>query len=176
MKNICDFKDIHTHNLKAGPDAIINLPWRSSLPPEGYFSAGIHPWDTSKVSSEDLAWVESLSKDPRVVAIGEAGLDALRGASLPEQEAIFRRHVELSERAGKPLIIHAVRTLHHIIRLRKELRPSQRWIIHGFRGKPDLARQLLDAGIDISLGMRFNPDTENIIPADRLFRESDEDY
>ena len=48
------------------------------------------------------------------------------------------------------------------------------WIIHGFRGKPQLAQQLLNKGFYISLGEKFNPETVSIIPVDRLLFETDE--
>lgn len=173
MRAITEFKDIHTHNLDAGDDAVINLPWGSDLPKEGYYSIGIHPWDAGAASDDDFDRMLDLAQNDRVVAIGETGLDALRGPSLSEQERVFIKHIKISEKVGKPVIIHAVRTLHDIIRLRNKLRPAQRWILHGFRGKPALARQLLGAGIDISLGRIYNPETLAVIPSEHLFQETD---
>ena len=115
------------------------------------------------------------ASDPRVDAIGEAGLDALRGGDILYQEETFKKQVEISEQLGKPMIIHCVRAFDRLLRLRKELRPSQLWIVHGFRGKPELARQLVDAGCAISLGKKFNPDVRAIVPPQLLFRESDND-
>lgn len=108
------------------------------------------------------------------MAIGESGLDRLRGASLDRQEAIFRRQVAISESVGKPMILHVVKAFPEIMRLRRELSPAQPWVIHGFRGKPQLAAELLREGFYISLGERFNRETAEIIPADRLFVETDE--
>lgn len=173
MREITEFKDVHTHNLSAGEDAVINLPWGREVPDSGYYSVGIHPWDSAGVSEADFDRLLDFARSDRVVAIGETGMDALRGPSLPEQERVFIRHIEISEKLGKPMIIHAVRTLHDIIRLRKQLRPSQRWIIHGFRGKPALAEQLIDAGIDISLGKKYNSETLAVIPPEHLFRDTD---
>ncbi len=169
-------KDAHTHNLMAGPDAIINLPRDAgqSLRPDRFYSVGVHPWDT--LEPFDLEAISACAESQQVLAIGECGLDALRGAPLQRQEEIFRWHVRLSERLGKPLIIHAVRTLQRIIELRKELKPAQRWIVHGFRGKPQLAEALIRSGIDISIGTKHNPEALSVIPADRLHHETDEDY
>lgn len=173
MRAITEFKDIHTHNLDAGEDAIINLPWGTHVPESGYYSVGIHPWDAGKVSDDDFDRLFDYAQNDRIVAIGETGLDALRGPSLADQERVFIKHIKISEKVGKPVIIHAVRTFHDIIRLRKKLRPAQRWIIHGFRGKPALARQLIDAGIDISLGKIYNPETLAVVPPEHLFRDTD---
>ncbi|MDE6655144.1 MAG: TatD family hydrolase, partial [Muribaculaceae bacterium] len=68
---------------------------------------------------------------------------------------------------------HIVRAFPEIIRLRRQEQPTQRWIIHGFRGKPELARELLRHGFDISIGREFNTASAAIIPPDRLFHETD---
>ena len=80
----------------------------------------------------------------------------------------------LAEEVQKPLILHCVKAYDRLIALRKEMKPQQAWILHGFRGKPQQAEQLIKAGFHISLGEKFNPDSARIIPADRLFIESDE--
>ena len=74
----------------------------------------------------------------------------------------------------KPLIIHCVKAFDSIIALHKEYRPQQAWIIHGFRGKPQLAEQLTRAGLSLSLGEHFNEESARIILAEKLFIESDE--
>ncbi len=168
---LADFEDVHTHNLDAGPRAIINLPESAPVPAEGFYSVGVHPWNSAR--PELMEWVREAALHPRVVAIGETGLDALRGAPLEVQEQLFRQHVLLSERVRKPLIIHAVRTLQRLIELRRELRPSQPWVIHGFRGKPQLAQSLLRAGFSLSYGEKYNPESFALTPADRRYRETD---
>ena len=59
------------------------------------------------------------------------------------------------------------------MQLRRELKPGQRWVIHGFRRKPELARQLIDAGFDISIGTKHNIGVPAAVPAGRLFHETD---
>jgi len=162
--------DIHTHNPQAR-DAVINLEPGWQLRPDGLYSAGWHPWWALPA---DMKWVERMASDPRVVIIGECGVDKRRGAgSLDEQLALTRRHAAIAEREAKPLLLHIVGAWSEIIAMRRAIAPSQPWIIHGFRGKPQLARQLLDAGFDISLGLRYNPETPAVIPPDRLYRETD---
>lgn len=139
-----------------------------------FYSIGVHPWDTE--CPNDLEAIAQGAENPQIVAIGECGMDALRGAPAAKQEEIFRWHVALSERLGKPLIIHAVRTLQRMIELRRELKPTQRWIIHGFRGKPEMARVLIRAGFDISIGSRYNPAILPVVPQDRLHQETDTDF
>ena len=166
--------DIHTHDPARINSAIINITPDDEIIPGAIHSVGIHPWHTTKTTSEALSRLEALCSNPQVVAIGEAGLDALKGGDLNAQTELFTKQIELSETFQKPLIIHAVKTHQQIIALHKQMRPSQPWIIHGFRGKSQLAQTLLQQGFYISLGEKFNPDTATIIPDDRLLFESDE--
>ncbi|MDE6655267.1 MAG: TatD family hydrolase, partial [Muribaculaceae bacterium] len=129
--NITDFRDIHTHDLYAGSDSIINLPLHADVPEGGYFSVGVHPWDAPTATDADLAWIERMAENPRIVAIGETGIDKLRGGDMAKQLDILKRHIALSERLAKPLILHIVRAFPEIIRLRRQEQPTQRWIIHG---------------------------------------------
>lgn len=172
MKPITAFTNIHSHGTP-GEDCVVSLPFGAYVPDDGYFSVGVHPWDTGVCSPEDLARIDEQAARENVVAIGECGLDALRGAPLDVQERIFKHHIALSERLGKPLVIHAVRTLQRILELRKELHPRQRWIIHGFRGGKQLALSLLKTGIDLSFGLRYNPESYEATPPERRFHETD---
>lgn len=165
--------DTHTHNPEAGPEAIINIePDALPLPAAGRFSTGVHPWRSAEAAK---LWpmVEAIAADKRIVAIGECGIDRLRGADLKIQEELFMRHARLAERVGKPLIIHCVRAWGELLGAYRTIRPSQPWIIHGFRGGPALAHQLLNVGMHISLGEHFNRATAAIIPDDRLHIETD---
>ena len=177
--------DCHTHNPERWRDAIVSCrPWEfarlSADYPDAVFSVGVHPWDTASCDAagleRSLQMLEDIANDPRVVAIGEAGQDGLRGASDDVQETVLRRQIELSETVGKPLVIHCVRRYDRMLHLQREMRPQQPWIWHGFRGKPELARQILAASPRnyISLGERFNPIAAASIPSDRLLAETDE--
>ena len=173
--------DIHTHSPHPSTTAITSLsPWKHEAIKDepGFFSVGIHPWDTPDLPDDWEEKIREALSSPRVVAVGECGLDRLKGAASERQEEVFRHHIDLSEAAGKPLVIHLVKETDRFIRLLKEADGSQPWIIHGFRGKPQLLRQLLatPAGhpLHISIGQRFNPDTIRLIPSDRLLIETDE--
>ena len=165
--------DIHTHD-KSRTDAIINIYPNEEIIEGAYHSVGIHPWHTVDIDSSTIEKLSTLTAHPQVVAIGETGLDALKGASIEKQIEIFKLHVSLSEKYQKPLIIHCVKCFNEIIELKKTLHSTMPWIIHGFRGKPQLAQQLLDNGFYISLGEKFNIETASIIPTNRLLFETDE--
>lgn len=161
--------DIHTHNPLA-TDAVINLAPGMAMRPGALYSVGLHPW----WAVADFDWVENLADHPQVAMIGECGIDKLRGAHDPDtQLEVLRRHALLAERVGKPLLLHVVRGYGEVMKLYRELRPSVPWIIHGFRGKPQLAKQLTDMGIHISLGAKFNPGVPAVVPPAMLHRETD---
>lgn len=164
--------DIHTHI--PGPGAIVSTDPQTGLTdPSCLYSMGIHPWDAADTPQPDFEQLKQLCADQRIVAIGECGLDRLCDAPLQQQADIFRRQISISEQLQKPLIIHCVRAFDLLLAIHRETRPAQPWIIHGFRQKPALALQLLDRGLHLSLGPRFNPQTARFIPASRLLLETD---
>lgn len=163
--------DLHTHRLHH--NAIVAAEPTDTLI-DGYtYSMGIHPWHLSR--STDFSQLAELCADPRVAAIGECGLDTLTDAPLPLQKEIFLRHIEISEQLRKPMIIHCVRAHEPLIAIYRDVSPSQPWIIHGFRQKPSIASRLMDSGLYLSIGPRFNPETARMIPDDRLLIETDDD-
>jgi TatD DNase family protein len=110
-----------------------------------------------------------------VLAIGECGLDGLAKVPMEIQQKLFRWHYEWSERLERPMVIHCVRALDELMRLRREWKPSQVWIFHGFRGKPQQLKSLVSAGFYVSFGFRFNEESMRLCPAERLLLESDND-
>lgn len=172
--------DIHTHHPAPQPNGVVDVSFMTrpelTLLEGQLYSAGIHPWDTRKeIAEEDWQKLEELLRDPRFVAVGEAGVDLSgRGGMMFRQLQVFRRQIELSEQLHKPLIVHCVKAEDVICGLIRDLRPTQPWVIHGFRKKPAAAEQLLRAGCYISMGEHFNPDTLAAVPRDRLLAETDE--
>ena len=73
--------------------------------------------------------------DPKI----EGSESLSRNEIIEAQTTLLTFHISISERLSKPLILHIVKAYPEIIALRKSLRPAQPWIIHGFRGKPQLA-------------------------------------
>ena len=121
-----------------------------------------------------LGILQELVKDKRVIALGEVGLDKLKGPSLEFQTSIFRKEIELSEKVGLPVVIHCVRAFNELLQLHKELKPEQPWVIHGFRGKKEVAEMLLKAGFYLSFGDSFQDTALCTVPLNRLFIETDE--
>lgn len=165
--------DCHTHNPNS-LNAIYNLSVGNTPYKEGYYSIGVHPWEADinqNISINDLIFCAS---SENVVAIGETGIDTIKGGDIDTQKSLFIKHIEVSETLKKPVMLHVVKAWQQIIEIRRLIKPSQIWIAHGFRGKPQLAKELLKHGICISLGEHFNIETATTIPDEMLLTESDE--
>ena len=166
--------DIHTHNVNAENALISVAPDMLPLHSTNCYSVGLHPWDTVSVADSDLETLKTAAIQNNVYAIGECGIDKLRGASIEIQKKMFEYHIQLSEDLCKPLIIHQVKSLDEIFFYRKKYSPSQRWLIHGFRGNLLTAKQLLNAEIEFSLGSKYVSEILQIMPMKSLFLESDD--
>lgn len=180
-----EFYDVHTHQIFLEDiddpyhSCIFDVyPLEFEVAKESYdrhaFSCGIHPWHTED-SDTQMAYLNEIAPNPRIIAIGETGLDRLKGPSFEVQTAVFKKHIALSEKLRKPVIIHCVKAWEELIQVRKETRPTQPWIIHGFRGKPELTKRLIREGFLFSIGDHINVESMQLIPVDSLFCETDED-
>lgn len=138
-------------------------------------SIGLHPWHI------DEGWKAQGYGDliprlnlPQVAAIGEAGIDRVRGGDIGLQLEAFEMQARLAKEVKKPLIVHCVKAFDEVIRLHKHDFPHEPWIIHGFRGKSEQAHQLLREGFFLSFGEHFNEEALRLCPLNRLLIESDE--
>jgi TatD DNase family protein len=149
-----------------------------------FFAAtvGVHPHECARVPEEDWARHEALARDPRVVAVGETGLDFHYDHSpRPVQEAAFRRSLAIARAAGKPVVVH-VREADEVCArvLREEGIPPAGGVIHCFTGDAPAARAYLDLGLYISVAgvVTFKTaepirEAVRIVPRDRLLVETD---
>jgi TatD DNase family protein len=150
----------------------------------GYFAAtvGIHPHDCARVPEEDWRAMEQAARDPRVVGVGETGLDFHYDHSPRDvQEASFRRSLRAAAAAGKPVVVHVREADDACLRiLREEGVPAAGGIIHCFTGDWPRARAYLDLGLFISVaGVVTFKAAEDLreavrnVPRDRLLVETD---
>lgn len=178
------FVDIHTHHVKNDDNLIqiVNLDLEQPCPKQGYYSYGIHPWALDKADfqiDEALNRLKENLQQPKVVALGEAGLDKMHKASFERQIELFERQTELSEALQKPMILHDVRSHNEIIALRKKHKAQQPWILHGFSGTEQVIKQLIGQGIYLSVGESLlHPERKiyksfKFIDLDYLFLETD---
>lgn len=173
---LMELLDIHTHYLSTGPgQAIQNVfPADFAPQPNQYYSVGYHPWYLSEDDSEDWNLLGAIIANPQVLAVGEAGLDKVTEVDYSVQKKAFVRQIEIAMQAGKPLIIHCVRSYNEVMEQKKAMKPTNPWIIHGFRGKKELAKQLTDHGIYLSYGFNYQKEALRATPLNMLFLETDE--
>ena len=168
--------DIHTHNPAPQPEALVCVGPENFNPVDGQlYSVGIHPWETENdITSEKWDLIESAAAHPQVRAIGECGIDRAKGGPLFRQMLVMKRQIELSEKLQKPLVIHNVKAHDVIIGMKKDIRPTQPWMVHGFRGKPSVAQMLADAGIYLSFGPLHNDESVITTPSELMLAETDD--
>ncbi|HHU75512.1 MAG TPA: TatD family hydrolase [Firmicutes bacterium] len=118
-----------------------------------YAAVGIHPHEAARVPEGYLQKLEDMAKHPKVVAIGEIGLDFFRNRSpRPEQREVFQAQLALARRINLPVIIHDREAHDEIVEtFEKEGLPEARGVIHCFSGDVALAKTLLDMGFYISI-------------------------
>ena len=172
-----DFFNIHTHITKHPESEILSADVLSfsSIGKNKYLSVGIHPWYLADNDAENQ--LESLRKaigNRQVVAIGECGLDKLKGPSMELQASVFRKEIALAEEHNLPMVIHCVKAYNELVQIKKSTHPQQPWIIHGFRGKEALAKECLQHGFHLSFGAYFQEDALRAVPVEKLFVETDE--
>jgi TatD DNase family protein len=180
-----DYIDIHTHGsgIIPGIYAVENLmAHEQRIPgdnPDLPSTYGIHPWHLDNRTLEHLiANVQSVASSPNLIAIGEAGFDKLRGPEIATQAKAFESQVIISEEFRKPLYIHCVRAWDELLPAHKRFRPKMPWLIHGFRGNPELAIQLISKGMYLSFWFDFiiRPEASKLVrslPVERIFLETD---
>jgi TatD DNase family protein len=153
----------------------------------GVFAAvGIHPNEAAAAGPDDWARVVELAADPRVVAIGETGLDRYRDRTPFEaQREWFARHLALAERRDLPVVIHCRDSQGDIIDQLSRLGRPVRGVLHSFTGDWEQARALLDLGLHLSFagmvtftnkGLEPLRATAARVPIDRLMIETDSPY
>ena len=152
-----------------------------------FASAGIHPNNAAQAAPGDWDTVKRLVTEPRVVGVGETGLDRhWDDTPFPMQQDYFARHLALSRATGKPLIIHCREAEADILAMLREdfdRHGPLHGVMHSFSGDASLAEATLAMGLYISFaGMVTYKNAENLrviaktIPADRLLVETDSPY
>ena len=168
--------DLHTHHKDRENNLFILNCTLENIEDARNISVGLHPWNIDEDWEQKMQQLSKLATAENVNAIGECGIDKLKsGASVETQIETLKAHIRLSEQLKKPLILHIVKGQDIIMRLHKETRPTQAWIIHGFRGKRDQAQQYISEGFYLSYGIKFNKEALLSTPIERLFIERDED-
>ena len=118
-------------------------------------AVGFHPCDVNAARMAEMDEIESLASEPEVVAIGETGLDAHwpENAPAPVQEEFLRRHIALSKKSGKPLVLHHRKAGERVAEiLEREGPPAAGGTFHCFAGDLALARRVIAMGFKVGIG------------------------
>lgn len=147
-----------------------------------YAAVGWHPVDAVDMTDEDLDWLEELAGHPRVVALGEMGLDYHWDKSPKDvQKDVFRRQIHLAKKVNMPIIIHDREAHDDIVDLLEEENAGEvGGIMHCFGGTAETAKRCMDMNFYISFGgpvtfknAKLPKEVSREIPMDRLLVETD---
>ncbi len=145
-------------------------------------SAGIHPHDVKDADASSLQKIEELLKHPRIVAIGEVGLDFFRDHSPREkQKEVLREFIRLHLKIQKPLVIHCRDAYEDlIVILKEEMKPPFQGVMHCYSSDKEMLKQLVDLGLYISFAGPLTYKKNDALreackacPRDRLLFETD---
>ena len=168
------FFDFHHHD--AGKNlGIYNLKF-NEIPPENYFSAGIHPDAVADDFEEKLNWLRDISAHKNCVAIGECGLDGLIDVDEKLQQKAFLAQIAIANSLQKPLIIHCMKRFSQLLQFRKIAKVPM--IVHGFNKRKSIGDDLLKSGFCLSFGksVLYNVNLQDFLkdfPSEKLFLETD---
>src|SRR5690625_477170 len=150
-----------------------------------YAAIGWHPVDAIDCTSDDLKWIESLTSHPKVVALGEMGLDYHWDKSPKDVQAdIFRQQIQLAKQLNFPIIIHNREATEDVIQiLQEENAAAVGGIMHCYSDSVAYVNPSLDMNFYISLGgpVTFKnaqdpKEVAKVVPSDRLLIETDAPY
>ena len=147
-------------------------------------AVGIHPTAAGRADPEDVSRLEEMLEHPRVVAVGETGLDYHHDESSPEQQKqMFRRHLELSAEHRMPTIVHSRKADEDTLDLLRGTEGPLTGVRHCFDGSLQTAEEFLDAGLHISFtalvtrgGHKKLKTAAQHVPEDRILVETDCPY
>jgi TatD DNase family protein len=154
--------------------------------PRVYAAVALHPTRADALDDDARAEIERLVAHPRVVAVGETGMDLywpgrLDGCAAPDvQREAFAWHIELAKRCGKPLMIHNREADTEVLDVLRAEGPPDVVIFHCFSSDSAMARSCVDAGWFLSLSgtvsfrnARALREAVPLIPAEQLLVETD---
>ena len=183
MSDPVPYIDFHNHAIWHQPDVIEVVSIHGAQQKnKKYYTIGYHPWWTDQpLTADQIKLIEdAYSNDPYCLGIGEFGLDKLKGASLEIQTTVMEQQLEIASKFHAPIVLHCVRAFERAFELRRKYNHFP-WVNHGFVRNKVLARQVLDAGMYLSLAPhhRMTPVFEEMlkyVPLDSVFIETDSAY
>lgn len=151
-----------------------------------FCSQGIHPHDSKDATELEWTKIRERAKNPKMVAVGEIGLDYYYNHSPHDvQKVVFRKQLELAVELDKPVIIHSRDADEDMVTFLEEFGPKlkRKGVVHSFSSGLELAKKALEAGFYLGFnGMITFPKADNVreavklCPLDRLLVETDSPF
>ncbi|MBD3184232.1 YchF/TatD family DNA exonuclease [Candidatus Poribacteria bacterium] len=146
-----------------------------------FASVGIHPHDAKMLNDEALAELRRMAENPKVVAIGETGLDYYRDLSpRPVQKKAFEKHIQMALEMDMPIIIHNRDAHKDTLEMLDTYSDSLKGVMHCFSGDVDFADKCIKLGLYVSFaGPVTYPKSDELrrvaafVPEDSFFLETD---
>ena len=149
--------------------------------PYFYAAVGFHPENLENMPGDYLDRIAELTKHPKVVAIGETGLDYHWDIPREIQQRVFEEQIKLSLDLNMPIVVHDREAHGDVFALLRKYKPKD--LVHCFSGSVELMREAMRLGSYISLGgvvtfknARHSVEVAGEIPLDRLLLETDAPY
>lgn len=153
---------------------------------EIYAAVGIHPSDVKKAKKEDYKILETLLTKPKVIAVGEIGLDYYweKDKTLQEQQKeYFIKQIHLANKYQKPIVVHMREASLDTLQTLQKERPTYGGIMHCYSGSAELAHDFMEVGLFISLAgpvtflnAKTPKEVAKVVPLNKLLIETDAPY
>ena len=181
------FLNFHAHQQFPGKEEIViqSLFLQEDRIPENrdtiFFTSGLHPWHADLlIKSEIENRLQKLINEKKIIAVGETGLDKIRGADWETQIEVFKVHIQIAEKNNLPIIIHSVKSHNEVLKLKIDFNSKVPWVIHNFSGSEQIAADLIHHGFYLSLCHHIQNRNSriseyfNTLPLDKIFVETDD--
>lgn len=188
-----DFDDVVSRCVSSGLEFIVNIGYSEKTSREAlkmakefdfmYATIGLHP-DECNGDTVNLEFIRELSKEKKVVAIGEIGLDYhYDGTNKINQEKHFVRQIQLANELSLPVVIHSRDADMDMIKILKENHIKQNFVMHCFSSSVEVLKEVLKLGGFVSLAgtvtfknARNLLEVAKVVPEDKLLLETDAPY
>ena len=188
-----DRQQVFDRALHAGVTHFVEIAYAPGIIPRAhdlarehptlFLCVGVHPSEAGRVLESFLVTLRDHARHPRVVAIGETGLDFFRDhAPRADQERWFRAQLRLADELGLPVVIHQRAALEETLAILEEVRPAAGGVLHCFDDGPHAVERAARLGFKLGLGGCVTyghaalDEAVRMAPEDMLLLETDSPY
>jgi TatD DNase family protein len=188
-----DRREVIDRSFAEGCETIVEVGWDipssrdaarlAEREPRVYAAVGIHPHEAGEATLDSFEKLGKLLDQPKVVALGETGLDFYRNLSPPSvQREVFRRQIALAREKSVPLVIHDRDAHADVLKILRWDKASEvGGVMHCFSGDVETARQAVDLGFHLGFGGSLTYGRKEdvwreilqVVPRDRILLETD---